>query len=156
RSCGAIRRRDHELAARDPRLAARRSHAPRRGRVSADRAAQSIYAVIWAWLGDWFRVPAEPPTLPSDSDEPLKPTHPAKGFLRYLKLGFWLALLAVDLAILFVWLAIVAANPPMGMLLVVPALLIAVVPDIVVYVALHLRYDTTWYVMSSRSLRIRR
>jgi uncharacterized membrane protein YdbT with pleckstrin-like domain len=31
-----------------------------------------------------------------------------------------------------------------------------VAPDIVAYVALHLRYDTTWYVMSGRSLRIRR
>ena len=28
--------------------------------------------------------------------------------------------------------------------------------DILAYVALHLRYDTTWYVMSGRSLRIRR
>ncbi len=29
-------------------------------------------------------------------------------------------------------------------------------PDIVAYVAIHLQYDTTWYVMTSRSLRIRR
>ncbi len=36
------------------------------------------------------------------------------------------------------------------------ALFIIVAPDIVVFIALHLRYDTTWYVMTDRSLRIRR
>src|SRR5690606_13139102 len=29
-------------------------------------------------------------------------------------------------------------------------------PDVVAYVAIHVRYDTTWYVMTDRSLRIRR
>jgi hypothetical protein len=29
-------------------------------------------------------------------------------------------------------------------------------PDIVAYVGIHLRYDTTWYVLTDRSLRIRR
>ena len=29
-------------------------------------------------------------------------------------------------------------------------------PDIVAYIAIHLQYDTTWYVMTGRSLRIRR
>jgi membrane protein YdbS with pleckstrin-like domain len=38
----------------------------------------------------------------------------------------------------------------------VPALIFAVVPDIIAYLAVHLRFDTTWYVMSERSLRIRR
>jgi membrane protein YdbS with pleckstrin-like domain len=36
------------------------------------------------------------------------------------------------------------------------ALVVIVLPDIIAYVAIHLRYDTTWYVLSSRSLRIRR
>jgi PH (Pleckstrin Homology) domain-containing protein len=31
-----------------------------------------------------------------------------------------------------------------------------VLPDLVAYLAIHLRYDTTWYVMTERSLRIRR
>ena len=29
-------------------------------------------------------------------------------------------------------------------------------PDVIAYVAIHLRYDTTWYVMTDRTLRIRR
>ena len=31
-----------------------------------------------------------------------------------------------------------------------------IAPDIVVYIGIHLRYDTTWYVLSDRTLRIRR
>jgi hypothetical protein len=34
--------------------------------------------------------------------------------------------------------------------------MLIVLPDIVAYVGIHLRYDTTWYVLTDRSLRIRR
>lgn len=37
-----------------------------------------------------------------------------------------------------------------------PYLVVAILPDIIVYVGIHLRYDTTWYVLSDRSVRIRR
>jgi membrane protein YdbS with pleckstrin-like domain len=62
----------------------------------------------------------------------------------------------VDGAIAILWLALAARHPRAATILLVPAFLVAVVPDIVVYVALRLRYDTTWYVLSGRSLRIRR
>ena len=81
---------------------------------------------------------------------------PAEGFLKYLKLQFWIVLFLVDVAILGAWLALLIAVPVAGIVLAVPAFAIAVVPDIVAYVAIHLRYDTTWYVVSDRSMRIRR
>ena len=34
--------------------------------------------------------------------------------------------------------------------------LVAVVPDIVAYIAIHLRYDTIWYAVSGRGLYVRR
>jgi uncharacterized membrane protein YdbT with pleckstrin-like domain len=73
-----------------------------------------------------------------------------------MKLTFWIGLVLFDAAILLGWVAILAASPPMGLLLAVPALIIAIVPDIIAYLAIHLRYDTTWYVITGRSLRIRR
>jgi membrane protein YdbS with pleckstrin-like domain len=124
--------------------------------MSTDRAAAAVYRGVWRRLGVWFKVPAEPPALPTDDAEPLRKIHPAPGFLRYLKLKFWVGLTALDGALLIVWLGLSAANPRAAAILLVPALLIAIVPDVVVYIALQLRYDTTWYVMSSRSLRIRR
>jgi uncharacterized membrane protein YdbT with pleckstrin-like domain len=33
---------------------------------------------------------------------------------------------------------------------------IMILPDLIAYVAIHLRYDSTWYVLSDRSMRIRR
>src|SRR5262245_41069623 len=44
----------------------------------------------------------------------------------------------------------------MGVILVIPLAVVLIAPDVVAYVGLHLRYDTTWYVLTDRSLRIRR
>lgn len=121
--------------------------------AAADRAAAWIYRGIWAVLVSLFRVPQEPPTLPGSD---VRAFQPSEGFLRLLKLKFWIALVAIDLLILIGWLAITAASWPLGAALAIPALLLAVVPDVIAYIAIHLRYDTTWYVMSERSIRIRR
>lgn len=121
----------------------------------SERAAEWIYGGIWRFVVAWFRVPREAPSLPEHEPGTLRQIHPALGFLRYLKLMFWIALVVVDGAILIAWLGIAVASPSAGALWLAPALALAVLPDIVVDIALHLRYDTTWYVMSSRSLRIR-
>jgi membrane protein YdbS with pleckstrin-like domain len=121
-----------------------------------EAAAESIYAQVWNIVETWFKVPAEPPTLPAESPEDVKSFRPAPGFLRYLKFMFWLLLAIIDGIILFVWLIILIAVPWLGMLLFLPAAAVAILPDILAYVAIHLRYDTTWYVIGRRSLRIRR
>ncbi|MEZ6189744.1 MAG: PH domain-containing protein [Phycisphaerales bacterium] len=69
---------------------------------------------------------------------------------------FWIGLFVIDMLILIGWIAVTIAVWWLGLLLFVPALIVAVVPDIVAYVAIHLRYDTTWYVMTDRSIRIHR
>lgn len=115
-----------------------------------------IYRGVWGVLARWFRVPAQPPTLPVAAGEPAESFQPAAGFLGYLKLQFWVVLVVIDVLILVGWIAITAASPTAGAILALPALVLAIVPDIVAYLAIHLRYDTTWYVMSRRSLRIRR
>ena len=121
-----------------------------------EEACRWIYTGVWAVLVRWFRVPKDPPTLPVAAGESIEAFGPAEGFLRLLKLKFWIVLAIIDFAIFFAWLVICIVSPLAGILLALPALVIAVVPDIVAYVAIHLQYDTTWYVMTSRSLRIRR
>jgi uncharacterized membrane protein YdbT with pleckstrin-like domain len=49
-----------------------------------------------------------------------------------------------------------AANPAAAAILAAPMALAALVPGVIGYLAIHLRYDTMWYVMSGRSLRCRR
>lgn len=120
-----------------------------------ESAAKWIYTGVWARLVGWLKVPAEPPTLPVRPGERLESFRPSEGFLRYLKFWFWIALLPMDVLIVFGWIAILTVNWEVALWLLAPALFIAIAPDIVAYVIVHLRYDTTWYVMTDRSLRIR-
>ena len=115
-----------------------------------------VYDGIWGVLARWFYVPREPPVLPVQEGETIDSFRPAEGFLRYLKLQFWLLLVLIDVAIFVGWLVATILQPLIGIILAVPALVVAVLPDVIAYVAIHLRYDTTWYIMSDRSLRIRR
>ena len=115
-----------------------------------------FYRGLWGVLTRWFRVPDRPPTLPAISGESITAFQPDVGFVRYLLVPFWIGLMLFDGMVFVGWLAIMIASPLWGMILVVPALIIAIVPDIIAYLAIHLRFDTTWYVMSDRSLRIRR
>ena len=124
------------------------------GRV--EQASAWLYRGAWGVLTRWFRVPADPPTLPTLSGEVIESFQPAPGFLQYLKFQFWVLLAIIDVAIMAAWLALTVAFPAVGLLLLPVALFIAIAPDIVAYVAIHLRYDTTWYVLTDRSLRIRR
>lgn len=121
-----------------------------------ERTSRWIYGGIWATLVRWFRVPDQPPSLPVRPGEQLHAFRPAPGFLSYLKFFFWFGLIVIDLAILIGWIAVTVAQPWLGIVLAAPALAVAVLPDIVVYLAIHLRFDTTWYVLTDRSLRIRR
>jgi membrane protein YdbS with pleckstrin-like domain len=115
-----------------------------------------VYSGIWGVITRWFRVPAGPPPLPAEPREQLDSFRPSEGFLRYLKFQFWLALLVIDAAILVGWLILFYELPTTALILSPVAFAVAVFPDVVAYVAIHLKVDTTWYVMTSRSLRIRR
>jgi membrane protein YdbS with pleckstrin-like domain len=116
-----------------------------------------IYRGLWGVLARWFRVPVAPPATPGGADGPgVRTFRPAPGFLRYLKLQFWTALAAVDLLIVLGWLFLLRVEAPAALWTAPLALALAVVPDMLAYVAIHLRYDTTWYVLTDRSLRIRR
>lgn len=121
-----------------------------------DRASRWIYQGLWAVLVRWFRVPDQPPQLPVAAGDASESFRPAEGFLRYLKFMFWLGLTLIDGVVFVVWVIIAVASPLAGAITALPALAIAVLPDVLAYLAIHLRYDTTWYVMSQRSLRIRR
>src|SRR6187455_2125085 len=55
---------------------------------AVDRAAAQVYRGIWHGLVKWFKVPDEPPTLPTSPGEQLERFKPAEAFLRYLLLFF--------------------------------------------------------------------
>lgn len=122
----------------------------------ASKTSRWIYQGVWAVLVNWLRVPDTPPQLPSAVGERIDVFQPAGGFLRYMKLQFWISMAVISVVVFVGWLMITVAVLPVGLLLALPAVALVVLPMVVSYVALHLRYDTTWYVISDRSLRIRR
>lgn len=120
-----------------------------------ERSAAWIYKGIWRFLVECFRVPDGPPELP-DGDDGLRVFHPSRRYLSYLKFYFWIALVAIDLAILCGWILLYVQFPNIAWVTAFPALVIAIAPDVVAYIAIHLRYDTIWYGVSNRGVYIRR
>lgn len=120
-----------------------------------DAAAAWIYRGVWASVVQLFRVPDDPPTLPV-AGEPVRSLRPSAGFLGYLKFLFWVALIPGDILPVLAWAAVGFAVPILGIILGPLFLGLMILPDIFAYVGIHLRYDTTWYVLTDRSLRIRR
>jgi membrane protein YdbS with pleckstrin-like domain len=121
-----------------------------------EQLAEWVYRGGWGVLARWFRVPKDPPTLPIRDGEAVRSFRPSEGWLRMRKLSFWIALTIIDGALLIMWLVIFFNARTVALWLALPWLFIMIVPDLIAYFALHLRYDTTWYVMSDRSVRIRR
>ena len=121
-----------------------------------------IYKGIWARLTEWFRVPDKPPEPPmARPDEESDSFQPAEGFMRYMKFWFWVLVAIKDLGILVAYIAIFIGLASedlwwVGVLLFPTVVLLMLVPGVLCYVAIHLRFDTTWYVMTDRSLRVRR
>ncbi|HRQ72978.1 MAG TPA: PH domain-containing protein [Phycisphaerales bacterium] len=123
---------------------------------AADRACEWVYRGVWGALARRFRVPEEPPSLPVRPGEEIRSTRPAPGYLRYVKFKFWIVLLLIDGALTALWVGLLVNHRILGLAMLPVYLAVAIVPDVIAYVAIHLRYDTTWYVFTPRSLRIRR
>jgi membrane protein YdbS with pleckstrin-like domain len=120
------------------------------------KASRWCYEGMWGLLTPYFKLPKEPPNLPSMEGEHIEYLHPSEAFLNYRKFHFWIALAAIDFALTAAWIILFVAFPLVGLLITPIALAIIILPDIVAYIAIHLNYDTTWYVLSDRSMRIRR
>ncbi len=112
-----------------------------------------VYQGVWAVLTELFRVPRQPPSLPGSQVLAMRP---CDGWLRYRKVGFWLGLLAMVLPLSAVGLVLLIARPVVAVAVLVPVLAVVLVMGLASYVSIHLGYDTTWYVLSDRALRIRR
>lgn len=120
------------------------------------RVSKWCYSGVWSAVTRWLRVPEEPPYLVGADDAAVQSFRPAEGFLRYLKLFFWIWLMLIDGALFIGLVVLIVSVPVVGLIASPFVLAIMILPDIVAYVAIHLRYDTTWYVLSDRSMRIRR
>lgn len=126
------------------------------GENVAIRASQWCYRGIWGVLTGWLLVPTEPPRLAGAHDQAIQSFRPAEGYLRYLKFYFWIGLVAIDFFLILGWIILLISLPLVGILVAPLAWAIIILPDVIAYIAIHVRYDTTWYVLSDRTMLIRR
>ncbi len=123
------------------------------------------YQGIWGILTQWLNIPETPPTLPSRAGHEPIAFRPAPGYLRYRGVQYGIGLLAgmgipafVFVILLVAVLASGAPWPVIGLVLLAGfvGLCIIMFAAVTSYLAYHLSYDLTWYVLSNRSLRIRK
>jgi len=120
------------------------------------QAVRQVYRGVWKVLADLFRVPRDPPTLPVSPNETLSVLRPARGFLHYLRLRLVIGLIIAALLMIGGIGGASLGNLLMGIVGLPVAVAIEVVSGLVGFLAIQLRYDSTWYLLSERSLRIRR
>lgn len=116
--------------------------------------ARWVYEGTWSVLSGLLRVPRSPPELPGA--EHVTALRPAAGYLQYLRIVFWMVALLVNGCLVAMVAVITVVQPPAGIFLAIPLLLVGLIPTLAAYIAIHIKYDTTWYVLSDRSIRIRR
>ncbi|MEM8667613.1 MAG: PH domain-containing protein [Planctomycetota bacterium] len=118
-----------------------------------------MYEGIWGLLGKVMCVPREAPQLPTMEKEEITSRKPSPGFIRYLKLQWGIVMLIFLFVVILgsIGVAALAANEhPAFAVLGVPLWLGFIALVLFSYLAIYLRFDTTWYVFSDRSMRLRR
>ncbi|MDG2221579.1 MAG: PH domain-containing protein [Rubripirellula sp.] len=115
-----------------------------------------VYEGVWGLLGKLMCVPRDAPHLPVMDHEEIDSRKPAAGFLRYLKFEWAIAMAFLFLLAGGATIAIVANKNVGFSILAIPVWLSFFGLALVGYLAIYLRYDTTWYVFSDRSMRLRR
>lgn len=113
-----------------------------------------VYDGVWLVLVRLLRVPELPPELPGVLQ--IAAIRPADGYLSYQKLIFWLTAWCMPLAATVAIVAVAIPLPIVAAIIGVPVIVFFTAPVVMAYVALHVKFDSTWYVLSDRSIRLRR
>lgn len=121
-----------------------------------DLSSSTLYQTVWQVLRTAFRVPQDPPTLPAAAGVEIRQFKPDPGQLRCSKAVFWITIALIGFAAFVGFVALLIAKWWLALLLGVVFLVIYVSIGVISFVAIHVGYDTTWYVMSDRSMRLRR
>jgi membrane protein YdbS with pleckstrin-like domain len=115
-----------------------------------------VYEGVWGVLARLFRVPRNPPALPHHDAAAVESFRPAPGYLRYLRLQYWIVIVPLNAVGAAVVAGVTIAMPIAGFVIAVPLMGLVLLASLSAYIAVHLRFDTTWYVLTDRSMRLRR
>jgi membrane protein YdbS with pleckstrin-like domain len=115
-----------------------------------------VYEGIWGVLSSIFCVPRDAPALPTLDAEKILSRKPAPNYLKYLKFQFRLGLAVVAVPLIVGSIILAFTENEWFLLASVALVLLIGTLSLIAILAIHLRYDTMWYVFSDRSMRLRR
>lgn len=115
-----------------------------------------VYNGVWGVLTRVFCVPRTAPVLPAQDQEQIITRKPSPGFLRYLKLKFWVGLIGVIIVSVIASIGVAGDNSGWLLALTIVETVLYVPLSMIAFLTIYLRYDTMWYVFSDRSMRLRR
>lgn len=115
-----------------------------------------MYETLKELLLTLFSAPGEPPTAPAGNHSHVRVFRAAPAFLRYQL--FMLAILAgvVGIGMAVIAVLVLVNEPVVGLILLFLFLLLWVLGVIGVYYVIRMEYDMRYYIITDRSLRIRK
>jgi membrane protein YdbS with pleckstrin-like domain len=123
---------------------------------STEQRSSWVYEGVWGMLSNIFCVPRDAPALPALNAAGIMSRKPSPSFIQYLKFQFWIAMSIVAVLMIGGSIILVATESPWFLLATAAIGLLLGMITVIAYLAIHLRYDTMWYVFSDRSMRLRR
>lgn len=116
-----------------------------------------VYSGIWGIISRLMKVPREAPSLPTRAGEFYQELKPSRGFLNHLRVKFAIGAIFATIGAIAGAIGLFQIDVPFLGFLSLPIItVLEFVGLFFAFVAVHLRYDTIWYVMNDRSIRIRR
>jgi membrane protein YdbS with pleckstrin-like domain len=107
-------------------------------------------------LSNVFCVPRDAPALPALDAEGIVSRKPSPSFIQYLKFQFRIAMSIVAVVLVGGSILLAVMENSWFLLATAVIVLLLCMITVITYLAIHLRYDTMWYVFSDRSMRLRR
>lgn len=124
--------------------------------ASVEKSAEWVYRGVWYMIANCFKVPGYAPSLIVGPGEFYREFHPSRRYLDYMIFVFWIVAIGIDVVLFAGWMLLLFADATLSLYMLPIVLVVAILPDIFAYIGIHLRYDTMWYVMTDRTLRVRR
>lgn len=115
-----------------------------------------MYEVLKDILLEFFHAPKEPPEAPAGDHDSLQIFRASRHFLNYQLMFLFAGLLVSALVILIVGIVTTVYNPPIGLLVLFLLAILWLLACFAGYVSIRLEYDMRYYIITDRSLRIRK
>ncbi len=125
-------------------------------RDSTEQRSSWVYEGVWGMLSNVFCVPRDAPGLPALDAEGIVSRKPSPSFIQYLKFQFRIAMSIVAVVLVGGSILLAVMENSWFLLATAVIVLLLCMITVITYLAIHLRYDTMWYVFSDRSMRLRR